>query len=146
MGRVSLPSGRVHWLTGQLLLKSTIQLLTSLIFPAADGDEIFLSFSDCIIMFEGPPCIGYIGILLEKCSVIKIPEEIDHLEDSGLSLLRWIIILPRILIIGMIIGDEFDYIEALQFGKLNPAFYIEGSFLNLIIGKGMDFLLDLNRI
>ena len=31
----------------------------------------------------------------------------------------------------MITGDEFDYTELLQFGKLNPAFIIEGALLKL---------------
>ena len=131
MVRVSLPSGRAHWSAAQLLLKSAIQLLTPLTFLAADGAETFVSFSSCVTMVEGPPCIGCIVTLLEKCSVIKIPEEIDNLKDSGLSLLRWVIALPRTLIARMITGDEFDYTELLQFGKLNPAFTIEGALLKL---------------
>ena len=82
-------------------------------------------------MVEGAPCIGYIATLLEKCTVIKIPEKIDNLEESGLSLLRWVIALPRTLIARMITGDEFDYTEVLQFGNFNPAFTIERALLKL---------------
>ena len=131
MVHVSLPSGRAHWSAAHLLLKSAIQLLTPLSLSPSDVDENFVSFSDCITMVEGAPCVGYITMLLEKCTVVKISEEIDNLEESGLSLLRWVIALPRTLIARMITGDEFDYTEVLQFGKLNPAFTIEGALLKL---------------
>ena len=119
--RVSLPSGRAHWSAAQLLLKSAIQSLTPLSLSPSDGDENFSHSQTGITMVEGAPCIGYIATLLEKCTVMKISEEIDNLEESGLSLLRRVIALPRTLIARMITGDEFDYTEVLQFGKLNPA-------------------------